>query len=237
MSRELSVDEFNLLPSEIQIEILENLDLDLNELRVYYRAVKDPYVKNYIRDRGVYIMANADPLYLLTVKDFAALSWRKDNNIPLVDLGDYDEDFLYLLVKLIATNNIDGIDWIYNNYPDINYEYYIQDTLPIALVNGYLDMADWLYNHGFRENRLAEEHDIDDIPPRILYEVIEWLVNKEYLNETTLLSDHLEYKPTRDILVRLGADLHDPYTIELIDEYREYDPKHEVVQWYDNLTK
>lgn len=230
--RELSVDDFLMLPSELQIEVIDNLDIDLNQLRQLYRSVEDPYVKNYIKDRGEFMMANIDVSYLFETHDFAALEWRKKNNIPLIDSDRYllRDLFEYILSR----NDVESIQWLYDNVESS--KYFLNGYLDVELQDGNIEMANWLYDNGLDATTTKYEG-LLNFNRRNARIYIPWLVGKGMIDATSELFNHFEDPKMMQILVENGANLRDEYVRNAIDEYRMRDPTHEVVVWYDEQTK
>ena len=165
MSRsDIPLEEFLFLPPELQIEILNQSDFNLDQLRMLYRQVEHPYVRNHIKQLGEDFMRNAPAMDLFDTGDYATLEWRKLQNIPLAE----DDKIFDLIIRLMYTGNVEALEWIYqtNGHPSNsdwlgeNLFYFMDYQIENALMEGQVQVAQWLSEKQFMKN--DSDSDSDD---------------------------------------------------------------------------
>ena len=107
------VEEYNinLLPNEIQYQIIDQMSLD--NLRKVFLAIEDPHVRKYAQYRGEKYVEwlNSDIRKLADQGDIEAVQWLADQGADILD---------YLVIKHAArSGNLELVKWLADQGADI----------------------------------------------------------------------------------------------------------------------
>ena len=132
------VEEYNinLLPNEIQYQIVDQMSLD--DLRKVFLAIEDPHVRNRAKYRGEKYVEwlNSDIRTLAKRGDIDAVQW----------LAGQGANILNGLVISNAANsgNLDMVKWLADRAADI----LNVDVIRAATESGNLELVKWLADQG-----------------------------------------------------------------------------------------
>ena len=132
------VEEYNinLLPNEIQYQIIDQMSLD--DLRKVFLAIEDPHVRKYAKYRGEKYVEwlNSDIRTLATRGDIEAVQWLAGQGADILDI--------WVIRYAAGSGNLDMVKWLADQGADILDIWVIR----YAAGSGNLDMVKWLADQG-----------------------------------------------------------------------------------------
>ena len=105
----MEVEEYNinLLPNEIQYQIIDQMSLD--DLRKVFLAIEDPHVRKYAQYRGEKYVEwlNSDIRTLAKRGDIDAVQWLADQGADILDI--------WVIRNAAESGNLELVKWLKDN--------------------------------------------------------------------------------------------------------------------------
>ena len=126
----------NLLPNEIQYQIIDQMSLD--DLRKVFLAIEDPHVRKYAQYRGKKYIEwwNSDIRTLAVRGDIEAVQWVADQGADILD----DQ----VIIAAAMSGNLELVQWLAYQGADILDDQVIRN----AAGSGNLELVKWLADQG-----------------------------------------------------------------------------------------
>ena len=132
------VEEYNinLLPNEIQYQIIDQMSLD--DLRKVFLAIEDPHVRKYAQYRGEKYVEwlNSDIRTLAKRGDIDAVQWLAVQGADILDI--------WVIRYAAWSGNLELVKWLADQGADI----LNVDVIRYAAESDNLDMVKWLADQG-----------------------------------------------------------------------------------------
>ena len=126
----------NLLPNEIQYQIIDQMSLD--DLRKVFLAIEDPHVRKYAQYRGEKYVEwlNSNIRTLAERGDIDAVQWLADQGAYILNV--------WVIIYAAGSGNLELVKWLADQGADILDERVIE----YAARSCNLDMVKWLVDRG-----------------------------------------------------------------------------------------
>ena len=121
----------NMLPNELQYEILNKLSLE--ELRKVFLAIEDPYVRSYARRLGEKLIIWEK---LSKLADFEGVKWLHDQDVDILDPE--------VILEAEVSDNLEPLQWLHAQGADI----LVPEVISEAAGSGNLELVQWLRDQG-----------------------------------------------------------------------------------------